>query len=515
MAALNGKSQRQIAKEYRIGRNTIRRYMKQYYASREALLSNTSNPQDVPTLIEAVVEKPKYNTSSRKKTKLTPEVLQLIQKYLDENKNKCERGMHKQQMKAVDIYQALKEASIDISYTSVCKAVRELSNKSKEAYIKQEYELGQVCEFDWGEVKLFIDSDQPSVYQMAVFTTAKGNFRYARLFRSQKTECFLEAHALFFDYIGGVYHVMTYDNMKTAVKKFVSRTEKEPTDELLKLSLYYGFQYRFCNVRSGNEKGHVERSVEYIRRKAFCIKDTFSSLEEANEHRMKKIEELNLTSKEGYDGFSPNEIYHNEKPFLLPKMPRYSASRIVTARVDKYSTISVDQNRYSVPDTLVGQDITVIIYPEQIECFKDNKKVATHPKKYGNHEWSLCISHYTKTLKRKPGALSQSLALKQSDKRLQQIYKTYYTANPKDFIELLEYIAEIGEVKVYETIEKLEKITPIDISTDKIKLICGRKTNEEHCTGDPKILDASTKNILRINELFGIKSTDYQKEAIL
>ena len=303
--------------------------------------------------------------------------------------------------------------------------------------------------------------------------------------------------------------------MKTAVKKFVSRTEKEPTDELLKLSLYYGFQYRFCNVRSGNEKGHVERSVEYIRRKAFCIKDTFSSLEEANEYLMKKIEELNLTSKEGYEGLSPNEIYHNEKPFLLPKMPRYSASRIVTARVDKYSTISVDQNRYSVPDTLVGQDITVIIYPEQIECFKDNKKVATHPKKYGNHEWSLCISHYTKTLKRKPGALSQSLALKQSDKRLQQIYKTYYTANPKDFIELLEYIAEVGEVKVYETIEKLEKITPIDISTDKIKLICGRKTNEEHCTGDPKILDASTKNILRINELFGIKSTDYQKEAIL
>ena len=79
----------------------------------------------------------------------------------------------------------------------------------------------------------------------------------------------------------------------------------------------------------------------------------------------------------------------------------------------------------------------------------------------------------------------------------------------------MEYIAEIGEVKVYDTIEKLEKITPIDISTDKIKLICGRKTNEELCTGDPKILDASTKNILRINELFGIKSTDYQKEAIL
>ena len=173
-----------------------------------------------------------------------------------------------------------------------------------------------------------------------------------------------------------------------------------------------------------------------------------------------------------------------------------------------------DQNRYQTADysafPIVRRFGKVLI-----ECFKDNKKVATHPKKYGNHEWSLCISHYTKTLKRKPGALSQSLALKQSDKRLQQIYKTYYTANPKDFIELLEYIAEVGEVKVYDTIEKLEKITPIDISTDKIKLIYRRKTNEEHCTGDPKILDASTNNILRINELFGIKSTDYQKEAIL
>ena len=50
----------------------------------------------------------------------------------------------------------------------------------------------------------------------------------------------------------GVYRTMVYHNMKVAVKKFVSRSEKEPTDDLLKLSLYYGFRYRFCNTRSGN-----------------------------------------------------------------------------------------------------------------------------------------------------------------------------------------------------------------------------------------------------------------------
>ncbi len=94
----------------------------------------------------------------------------------------------------------------------------------------------------------------------------------------QNTNCFLESHALFFEKIQGVYRTMVYDNMKVGVKKFIGRTEKEPTDELLKLSLYYGFNFRFCNAYSGNEKGHVERSVDYIRHKAFCDKDIVLNL---------------------------------------------------------------------------------------------------------------------------------------------------------------------------------------------------------------------------------------------
>ena len=115
MAALNGKSQRAIAREFRIGRNTIRRYMKQYYDSREKLLASGTKPEDVPLLIQQVVEKPKYDTSSRTKTKLTNEVMQKIQMYLNQNQEKREHGMYKQQMKAIDIYEALKEEKIDIS----------------------------------------------------------------------------------------------------------------------------------------------------------------------------------------------------------------------------------------------------------------------------------------------------------------------------------------------------------------------------------------------------------------
>ncbi len=48
------------------------------------------------------------------------------------------------------------------------------------------------------------------------------------------------------------------------------------------MSLYYGFKYRFCNVASGNEKGHVERGIEFVRRKAFSIKTEFNTVEDAN-----------------------------------------------------------------------------------------------------------------------------------------------------------------------------------------------------------------------------------------
>ena len=31
------------------------------------------------------------------------------------------------------------------------------------------------------------------------------------------------------------------------------------------MQAFYGFDYRFCNARAGWEKGHVERSVDYVR----------------------------------------------------------------------------------------------------------------------------------------------------------------------------------------------------------------------------------------------------------
>lgn len=71
--------------------------------------------------------------------------------------------------------------------------------------------------------------------------------------------------------------------MRTVVKSFIG-TEKTITDSMIHLSNYYQFKIRLCEPRKGNEKGHVERSVEFIRRKAFASTYRFSSLEEAQTH---------------------------------------------------------------------------------------------------------------------------------------------------------------------------------------------------------------------------------------
>ncbi len=95
----------------------------------------------------------------------------------------------------------------------------------------------------------------------------------------QDTLSFKEDQILFFEHTGGIFHQVVYDNMRVAIAQFVGKTEKHPTTALLELSRWYQFPWRFCYTAGGNEKGHVERSVEYIRRKAFAFKDEFASLQ--------------------------------------------------------------------------------------------------------------------------------------------------------------------------------------------------------------------------------------------
>ena len=230
---------------------------------------------------------------------ITDAVKELIEECLDENRRKRDTGLHKQCKAKQDIHELLINSGFTVSYPSVCKYISALNKTNKKplpAFIRAYYQPSEVCEFDWGEVKVKIDGKWTKL-QMAIFTLAHSNARYAYLFRHQNTLAFMECHRNFFRDTKGVPHLMVYDNMRVAISKLVGR-EKYPTDALMRLSTFYKFAFRFCNIRSGNEKGHVERSVEVVRRRAFANKDKFATIDEANDYLASVCIKINNRNKE-------------------------------------------------------------------------------------------------------------------------------------------------------------------------------------------------------------------------
>lgn len=350
---------KEISREFEVARNTIRKYIREFSKQKEDILSGS----DTYTIIESMQEAPKYNSSNRKRTVVTDEIIAYVKGCLDENERKCFTGKAKLCQKCTDIHRELGKLGHAISYPTVVSLVRELTDKRREAFIKQHYNPGEVCEFDWGDVPLMIDNKDIR-YKMAIFTLAYSNTRYALLYRKENSQCFVDAHIKAFTYFGGTPHLMVYDNMRVAVGKFVGKYEKLPTLELSQMSTYYGFQFRFCNIYAGNEKGHVERSVDYVRRLAFSGKDRFDFETEAVERLQHVIEEINVSA-----------AMDEERRGMKEKMPDYSSATKTTALVDKWSTIVIGTNHYSVPDYLIGKRVLVTVHMDLVIAKYNDEEV--------------------------------------------------------------------------------------------------------------------------------------------
>ena len=229
----DGKSKKQLSRELNISLKTVKKYIRLH----DKEMQSAGLPEEILPKT-GIIQSPRYNGSNRGKTSLTPTVCELIDQHLSQNKIKKQSGRHKQQMKKIDIHQALVDADYEISYSSVCRYIRGVETKSREVFIRQHYEPGQAVEFDWGEVKIYIEGKLKRK-MLAVFTSSYSNHRWARLYDRQDMNSFLHSHTEYFASVGGVARQVVYDNMRTAVRKFTLRNQdKLPTEQLLKMSCY-------------------------------------------------------------------------------------------------------------------------------------------------------------------------------------------------------------------------------------------------------------------------------------
>ena len=462
---IDGMSLREIARRTGLNRKTVTRYIREYEVQVQ------SDPEEGVDI--CLASKPKYPRRKAERTKLTEAVCTEIEYWLAENAKRRQTGMRKQCLKRQDIHRCLIEKGFNVSYSSVCKYIQrrktEKAKKPKEVFVKQYYEPGQECEFDWGEVKLRIGG-KPVTFTMAVFALCHSEGRWAYLFRHQDNLAFMESHRNFFHDMHGVPHTMVYDNMKVAV--ILKPGGKQPTETLLRMQAYYGFDFRFCNARAGWEKGHVERSVDYVRGRAFTTRVDFDSIEDAQMWLSRICDNINMEIGSLATG-NKREALRRDLECMLRFPGDFGCFDLLQCSVDKQSTISVRGCHYSVPDHLAGQAVIVKLYSEKIRVYDTkHKKVAEHERSYSTGSWTLDINHYINTLMRKPGALDGSVALRQMPAKMQELFRVHFADNGRDFLKLLKYSGEHGyDYKdILDAVKRIRMRGARHINFDQIKV---------------------------------------------
>ena len=432
-----GFSNRSIAKTLGINRKTVNKYWNEYKENLQKL-GKTDNKTEILNIQENIVSKPKYNSENRVRRKVTPEFLNALEKILEDEEKKVKvLGTNKQALTKQQIYELLKKQGFLLSYSTVVLEIKRIKNSGNECFIRQDYDFGDRLEYDFGEVKLVINGITKKYY-IAVLSSPAGNFRWCYLYDNCKKDVFLDSHVRFFEMIGGVWKEIVYDNMKNVVSKFIGKSEKELNQDLVKMSLYYGFDINVTNAFSGNEKGYVEGSVKYLRNKIFAENYKFPSEEVAIEYMESQLMKLNENSK-----------IEEEKKKLKIAKPPLELAEIRKSFVNKYSFVQIENNFYSVPEYLVGLSVTSKIYYNKILIYSNNEFVCEHKKLDGNKKISADIRHYLKTLTFKPGALKNSYVLK-SNPKLKSIFDKYYTNNPKKFIDIISKNKEKSDVELEE-----------------------------------------------------------------
>ena len=435
-----GKSARWIAHNLKIHRNTVNRYIKEY---KELMLKIDGCKSDVDSsaLQEEFFGHNKMKRSNRPNTvfvgKLKERFEEIIK--LDQERDIL-LGPNKQKINAAVIYRKLISEGFDVGETTIRQYFSEYKKKHPEVFIRQEYEPGQRMEFDFHQIKVLID-EKEKTYHQATISFPFSNHVIGFLLNDETTISVMTSLVDAFELIGGVPQTIVFDNMSTVVKKIIMKNEKEYTQSILKLAAYYGFAIVTCNVAKGNEKGHVENSGKLTRTDFFSVNYRFKSEEELFAYYQNELDKFNQKSSKEWE---------YERFFLRPKPKRpYVVCLFGSSILNSYCCACIDTNFYSVPDDYAGKTVEYRIVKDDVVITYQGETIARHKKIDGSGKYVIEFKHFLKTFLKKPGAIANSAALKQAEKKLRTIYQDY-KENPREFILFL-----MGESEEKSAIEDL------------------------------------------------------------
>lgn len=287
----------------------------------------------------------------------------------------------------------------------VAKRKREFAETSDHAALPLVTKPGAV-QVDFGEAP-FLHGGKEVILHYLVLSFPASNAFVFQVFPSQNRECFLQGLTNIFTFLGGVPHTIRFDNLSPAVSKILPNGERKLTEEFERFTAHYGFRPEFCNPNSGNEKGHVESMVKYIRNNYLIPAVPYQELSDLNEQALHWS--VQDRERPHYDKQLPiAELYLADKQRLLqlPGKP-YECVRREKLTADKYGYIRVDERKYSTSPRFAGQRVSVLLGSDKVSILTEgNELVTTHPRLYGDDEkTSMDWQPYLNLIAKRPTAL--------------------------------------------------------------------------------------------------------------
>jgi hypothetical protein len=108
--------------------------------------------------------------------------------------------------------------------------------------------------------------------------------------------------------------------------------------------------------------------------------------------------------------------WQQERTYLRP-LPAHDLEccRQVEARLNGYSQVEVETNRYSVPTNRAAASLRVKLYPFEVKIYRPDEPepLAVHARCYGHQQDILEPLHYLPLLEQRPGAFHHAKPVRQ------------------------------------------------------------------------------------------------------
>ncbi|MAX39986.1 MAG: transposase [Gimesia sp.] len=386
-------------------------------------------------------EPPGYRLSKPRPSKLEP-FLPIIHEILQND-----RSVHrKQRHTGKRIFERLRdEHGYSGGITIVQEAIRDWKAQSREVFLPLRHPPGE-AQVDFGFADVWLDGTLTKV-ALFVMTLPYSDAIFIQAFPRECTEAFLEGHKRAFEFLGGVPQRISYDNSKIAVASLVGNRERKVTTEFLRLKSHFLFDDHFCLVRRPNEKGHVERLLDYARRNFLVPVPRVASLEALNDQLMQCCRNDLQRQLRGQPSPKHSLLAEEQREFLRP-LPQqaFEACRLGQAHADSLSLIRFDTNSYSVPTKYAHRQITIVATIAEVRLVFEETLIARHQRDWGREQTRFNPIHYLSLLERKPGGFDHARPLEDWDLPVclgilrRRLEAELQSAGTREFIKVLRLL---------------------------------------------------------------------------